>query len=98
MLLSATFTGKYLVFGDEAIVETVLEVAQFSLKRVDPFQGIIVQLIVFLHPLEDLIGLDDVGVGLDVVVGAADVLVLLEEVGALGADDLGEDAMRVQHF
>lgn len=42
----------------------------------------------FFHSLEDLIGVDDVGVRLDVVVGSADVLILLEEVGALGADYL----------
>lgn len=52
----------------------------------------------FFHPLEDLIRVDDVRVRFDVVVGAADMLILLEEVGALGADYLGEDAMRVQNF
>ena len=49
----------------------------------------------FLHALEDLVGVDDVGVGLDVVVGAADVLVHLQQVGALRADYLRQDAVRV---
>lgn len=88
VLFGTALTGQDLVFGDEAVVETILEVAQLRLKRIDSFEGIIVQLIVFFHPLEDLIWVDDVGVRLDVVVGPADVLVLLEEVGALGADYL----------
>lgn len=47
----------------------------------------------FLHPLEYLVRVDDVGVGLDMVVGAVDVLILLEKVVALCADYLGKDAV-----
>lgn len=59
-LFGTALTGQDLVFGDEAVVETILEVAQLRLERIDSFEGIIVQLIVFFHSLEDLIGVDDV--------------------------------------
>ena len=98
VLLGAALARQDLVLGDEAVVEAVLEVAQLGLEGVDPFERVIVEFVVFLHALEDLVGVDDVGVGLDVVVGAADVLVLLQQVGALRADYLRQDAVRVQHF
>lgn len=93
VLFSASLTGQDFVFGDEAIVEAFLEIVELCLKCVDSLERVIVKLIVFFHSLENLIGVDDVGVGLDVVVGAVDVLVLLEQVVAFGADYLGKDAV-----
>ncbi len=49
----------------------------------------------FFHSLEDFVGLEDVGIGLDVIVCLVDVLILLEQVGAFGSDDMRENAVGV---
>ena len=90
--------GEDLVFADCYVFEAILDVEKLSLESVDPLECIIVKFVVFFHPLEDLFGFDDVGVGLDVVVGLVDFLVSLDQQVALHLYDLREDAMGVQNF
>ena len=52
----------------------------------------------FLHSFEDLVGLDDVGVGPDVVVGLVDVFVFFYQAVAFVFYYLGKNSMGVENL
>ena len=87
-----------LVFADSDVLKTVLDVEQLPLESVDPLECVVIEFVVLFHPLEDLFGFDDVGVGLNVVVGLVDLLVSFYQKVALNLNDLRQDAVSVQHF
>jgi hypothetical protein len=53
---------------------------------------------VLLHTAKNFVWLDDIGIGLDVVVGFVHMFVFGEEIVALCADDLGKDPVGVEYL
>ena len=49
-----------LVFADGDVLETILDVEQLPLESVDPLECVVIEFVVFFHPLEDLFRFDDV--------------------------------------
>lgn len=50
---------------------------ELCLECVDPLEGVVVEFVMFFHAFEYLIRVDDVGVGLYIIVCPIDLLVLL---------------------
>ena len=94
-LLVLALQREDLVFADGYVLEAVLDVNELPLESVYSLERVVVEFIVLFHPFEDLFGLDDVGVGLDVVVGLVGLLVPFDQQVALHLYDLRKDAMGV---
>jgi hypothetical protein len=96
--LELALLRERLVLAESDVLEASFDVPELSFQGVDALEGVVVELVVFLHALEDLVRLGDVGVGPDVVVGLVGLLVALDQPVVFHLYDLLQHAVSVQHL